>query len=433
MNSHATRPQAGDATSSILTPGPILAQQRTGPAEVRLAVQSALERLLAWSEASDPVTPDPYDVKRHTKVAQWLATRKQVTSALGLKATYAMTAIFPNVFPRLLGIERKQTSGALAWMAQGYMQVYSCTRDPKYLRQAETWLEQLLSMSLDGHNHYCWGFYSDWQTSTVLIPVNTPLLYSNYLAARAFMDHYIATGKPDSLAVVISTCVGTLKDLSNEIDDDRLFLTYSPYDTMQVFNTNALFGDFLCEVGAVCRRPDLIKSGVRMLNWVAEGIRPDGRCEYFSRVHHPHGSEVDHYHTAMTIQGLLCGCVRLDAQQWIPPLQQALKFYLTHMFDKAGRPKFTPTRTFPIDVMSCAEALMLLCKVRSSSLPLANAMGPLALERMHQVADFVCRELQSESGAFYYRLYRWRRLPLFSFRWGQGAMLRALACYINHQ
>ncbi len=393
----------------------------------------SLDRLLAWIESSPAVTPDPYDIKTHPWFARRLASRERFLSRLALKAAYVPAALFPESMPRLLGVQRKQTSNAAAWIAQGYLELFRLSKVEKHLRTAELWLNRLREMRLSAFEDYCWGFHSDWQTSTVIIPANSPVLYTNWQAGRAFLDHYEATRNEESLDTALSVCCCLLRVLNKPVDNQRhLCLTYSPHDSMQVFNTNALAGALLCRVGILAHEPHLTNCGQRMLKWVADGQRPDGSWEYFSRPFRKQGSFIDNYHTAMTLQGLLDGRDSLSQDGWTGNLEHGLRFYLEQMLDRQGRPKFTPSSTYPIDVMSCAEGLILLCKVRVSPIHLPSALRSDALERLDQLLEWVCRRFQADAGPFYYRAYPGVRLRLFSFRWGQGAMLKALASFLSN-
>lgn len=395
--------------------------------------RASLDRLLAWIQSSPAVTPDPYDIKTHPWFARRLARRTNFLSRLVLTAAYVPAALFPDAFPRFLGVQRKQTASAVAWLAHGYLELFRWSRAEEHLRTAELWLTKLREMRLPAYEDYCWGFYSDWQTSTVSIPENSPLLHTCWLAGQAYLDHHRLTGEEESLKTALSTCRGMLHVLRRPVNDQRhLCLTYSPHDSMQVHNTNALAGSLLCGVGLLAGEPEIRRCGQRILNWVADGQRPDGSWEYFSRAERPGGSSVDHYHTAMTLQGLVDGSDSLGLDSWSTHLERGLRFYQTRMFDGQGRPKFTPSNLYPIDIMSCAEGLILLCKVRAS--PACSSLGRRtdALKQLDRLTEWVCRNSQSHQGPFYYRAYPGYRLRLFSFRWGQGAMLKGLASYLNN-
>jgi hypothetical protein len=406
---------------------------QTRPQEdLPMIAMNSLNRLLAWIENSPAITPDPYDIKAHPWFARRLARRHRFLSRLALKAAYVPAALFPAMMPRLFGIKRQQTPNALAWLALGFLELYRGDHDPKHLQRAEFLLARLKEMRLKNYEEYCWGFPLDWQTATVVIPAGSPLLYTQRQIAQCFYDYYEATQNEESLRVALSTCRCAHRVLNKPINDQsHLCLTYSPYDSMQVFNTNSLAGGLHCRLGVVAQEPDLVDFGSRMLNWVADEQRSDGSWEYFSRITCPRGSAIDHYHTAMTLQGLADGVDMVGQGKWIRALERGLQFYFDRMFDGSGRPKFTPSSTYPIDVMSCAEALILLSNLRASPDSLPAALRLRVSQHLDQLAGWVCRNFQSARGPFYYRGYPGLHIRLFSFRWGQGAMMKALARFLN--
>jgi hypothetical protein len=395
-------------------------------------VRESLDRLLAWIKTAPEITPDPFDVKAHPWFARKLLTRDRFFSRLMLKAAYVPLALFPVQTRRLLRIRPQQTAGGAAWLAQGYVELFRLTNDKDDLQTAELWLKRLLDIRIPAYEKACWGLPFDWPSSATCIPANSPLLYTTWHAAQAFMDHFEVTNRRESLEIAVSALQCLLATLNKTVDEPRSFsLSYSPHDRSQVYNTNALAGGLMCKIGLLANEPDLANCGQRMLNWVADGQRPTGSWDYFSPAHSQQESTVDHYHTAMTLQGLLTGSDSLGQGRWDQDLERGLRFYFDQLFDRHGRPKFTPESTFPIDVMSVAEGVILLSRVQSCRTPFSTSLLREALDRRRELVKWACRNLQSSTGAFYWRLYPGLRIRLFSYRWGQGAMLKALACCLD--
>ncbi len=85
-----------------------------------------------------------------------------------------------------------------------------------------------------------------------------------------------------------------------------------------------------------------------------------------------------------------------------------------------------------IDIMSSAEGILLLSKVKQDQLLWINSsLRQAALEKLDGLVLWSCSNLQTGKGDFYYRIYPLGKLSLGSIRWGQGAMLKALASYLN--
>lgn len=395
--------------------------------ELTRAARNSLGRLLGWIEAAPLVTPDPIDIKGHPWFLRRLATRDRFFSRWALKMAYVAVGLFPRGTRRLLRIPQHQTCGAAAWLVRAYLELFRHTGDADHLRTAEVWLSRLKEMRLNSYEEWCWDWPFDWQ-SKLLIPAHIPFVYDSCLAGQAFLEHFLCTGEKASLEVVLSACRGILSIFNRIVDNERhLCLSYSTIDRMQVPNVNALAGGMLCQVGRIVNQPQILDGGQRMLNWLADVQLADGSWGYIL----PDEAAQDHYHAAMTLQGLLEGSDAIGQGKWIGNLERGIRFYLGKMFGPEGLPKYTPVSAYPIDAMNCAEGLILFSRLQSFD-ALPASLRAQARECYDRLLKWACRRMQSPQGDFYYFLYYpGIRLKLGSHRWGQGAMLKALACFLN--
>lgn len=396
------------------------------------AARASLNRLLSWLEAAPDVSPDPFDFKAHPWFVRKLATRRKPSSRFALQAAYAAFALAPQFMRRLLKVQKKQTAGAVAWLSQAHAELFRLTSDDIHRAAALSWLEQLKLLRAANTQEIAWGLPFDWQ-SLVLLPAQCPLLYPTWQSIRGFYDFYHLTGDSTALDICVAACHGMGRTFNRLVDSSvHLCLSYSPHDRMEVYNINALAGGICCEVGATVGDASVSDLGFRMLNWVADGQQTDGSWEYFSKVNREGPSIIDHFHTAMTLHGLLDGLHVMEERKWQSAVNLGLEFYLSRMFDKNGRPKYFHTKTFPIDIMSSAEGILLLSKVKQDQLLWINSsLRQAALEKLDGLVLWSCSNLQTGKGDFYYRIYPVAKLSLGSIRWGQGAMLKALASYLN--
>jgi len=316
-------------------------------------------------------------------------------------------------------------------MAQGFLGLYRCRRSPGELLTAESWLDQLQRLRLSGYPEYVWGLPFPWQTE-VLIPADTPLLYTTWQAARAFLEHFQLTGKPQSLAVVRSALRGILTYFRKVVDtEEEMALSYSPHDEMQVVNINAQAGGLLCRCERVNATGEWARYGSRLVNWAARMQRGDGAWEYFTRGTRPQGSSVDHFHMAMTLGGIAEAVESNPDSRWLRCLEKGTSFYLFRLFATNGKPLFTPSRTYPVDIMSCAEGILFLSRLRAFFSSYARETRETARERLDRLVSWTCQNMQDHCGAFYYRAYPIIKVRIFSHRWGQGPMLMALSSYLT--
>jgi hypothetical protein len=99
------------------------------------------------------------------------------------------------------------------------------------------------------------------------------------------------------------------------------------------------------------------------------------------------------------------------------------KFYLDHLFKDKTIPKITPRNIYPVDIHSCAEAILCNSLVREDF--------PQAKEYLQNSINWTIENMQDKSGYFYYRKLPHRTIKIPYIRWGQAWMLRALSEHIT--
>lgn len=423
-----------DGTQEINFPSPVRTTvcRHTEGSLARKIANCSLDRLLSWLETAPEVTWDPNDFKAHPWFATRLARRNQWSAKITLRTAYVGFALAPEAMRNLLGVRKVQTAGASAWLAQGYLRAFELTSDSRYLGIAENWLARLRALQIREYDSPVWGFPFDWQ-SGILIPANTPLSYTIWQAAQSYLEHNLMTGSRVSLQIALDACRGMTKILNRLVDtSEELCLSYSPYDSMEVYNTNALIGGLFIRLATICGDPLLLNDGQRMLNWVARGQQNDGTWEYLSPAFRKNASSIDHFHTAMTLQGLLSGsAVVPTSQKWDTAIERGTRIYLRRFFERDFRPRYSHANAFPVDVMSCAEGILFLKQVQSSRPVVLNPLMSEVQEALEGLVRWTCQSFQERDGCFYFLGYPGFRLRLHCHRWGQGAMLKALTTYLQ--
>jgi hypothetical protein len=246
------------------------------------------------------------------------------------------------------------------------------------------------------------------------------------------------TESRNALSHTLAICRSMLKTFNRPVDTpEELCLSYSPNDYMQVYNVNALMGGLFTQVGVKTGSPDLVSYGARLLNWVARGQQKDGRWVYFSKTFRMEFNSVDHFHTAMTLQGLLTGYQAVPKyHEWENALGRGTQFYLDRLFDSNYRPRFTDSRSYPTDIMSCAEGILFLDQLRKTmrkdpGLAVLGSSLTDVEEVLHGLVSWTVGDFQEKCGSFYFQGHPGFRVRLRSHRWGQGAMLKALAAFLE--
>jgi hypothetical protein len=428
----AAAPRSIPMMDSSLSSHPGVSQEgRPSIDPVHRVAEASLERLLGWFDRAPEISADPNDFKAGPWFASRLARKNSTLARIQLRAVYVPYGFFPRLMRRMNSIPRVQSAGAASWVARGYLELFLLMQQSASLELAGAWLRRLDGLRAGSTEAPAWGLPYDWQTD-LLIPANSPLLYTTWQGAQANFDHFRVTGDKKSLEVCIAAMRGLHKHLNQlaGIPEQTAF-SYSPFDRMEVYNTNALAGGLCCQAAAAAGDADLMAQGIRMLNWIAVGQHSDGSWEYFSRAYRGGPSAIDNFHSAMTLQGLIEGAQAARLDQWNASIRKGLRFYLDRFFDASGRPRFTPEKTYPTDVMSCAEGILIFTRILELSPPYLHDLCEEICIRLVRLVGWTCRNMQARSGHFYYQSYGWIRFSLESYRWGQGPMLKALAYYLR--
>jgi len=100
-------------------------------------------------------------------------------------------------------------------------------------------------------------------------------------------------------------------------------------------------------------------------------------------------------------------------------LNKGMHFYTQSFFREDGAAKYEPGPIYPIDIHSCAQALLTLSDFSNSDLSL-NILR-------NRVLEWTERNMQAPEGFFYYQQHRLWTNKVPYMRWAQAWMFRALA------
>lgn len=133
---------------------------------------------------------------------------------------------------------------------------------------------------------------------------------------------------------------------------------------------------------------------------------------------------VDHYHSGFEIRSLYSIWKLTDNEDVYKALKLYYKFYLKNLFTDEKTPKMTPKSKYPINIHSCAEAI--LC----TSMLIKDF--PQGKEYLINSLKWTVENMQTKEGWFIYMIrdikgLKWKiKIPYI--RWGQAWMLRGFTC-----
>ena len=376
-------------------------------------VKKSINLITKWLDKNGWAGYDPYDIKG-TKLFLLLQRNKYTNFGSNL-----ILGRFPMFSRKVFMVKKEINAKAMALFARGYLNLYKKLGQEEYLNKALFCLNWLIENSNKGYSGFCWGYPFDWQ-SRVFIPKGTPSGVVTSTAAHAFLDAYEILEDEKYLKVAKSCCNFILSDLNiDEINENRICFSYTPIDNFHVHNANLFSASTLLRTFTYINNRDYKKVGKRAINFTTSYQNEDGSWYYWAPpdelLYH-----IDNYHTGFVLECLNIARRSLgDEFEYDEELRKGLKYYASNLFLEDGTPKIRHDSIYPIDIHSCAQAIITFCEI--------SDFEARCLSMEEKVKKWTIENMQDKRGYFYYRIYKNTvdRMPYI--RWGQAWMLRGLS------
>jgi rhamnogalacturonyl hydrolase YesR len=385
-------------------------------------IKDAFNKLDSWVMKNGWQGYDPYDIKG-TKLFLPLQKNKY--------ATFGSTLLlnrFPMLFRKVFRVKKAINAKAMALFARGYLNCYkkhffkkeSFSKE-KFLEKAVFCLNWLIENPSKDYTGFCWGYPFDWQ-SRVFIPKGTPSGVVTSTAAHAFLDAYEIMKDDKYLNIAKSCCDFILNDLNaDEVEEDKICFSYTPIDNYHVHNASLFSASTLLRTFTYIKNEEYKDMGLKAINFTVSYQNEDGSWYYWA----PPDKlifNIDNYHTGFVLECLNICRRALKGEfefEYERELRRGLEFYANNLFLDDGTPKLTNESVYPVDIHSCAQAIITFCELAD--------FEPKYLRLAEKVAEWSIKNMQDEEGFFYYRIYKnyVDRMPYI--RWGQAWMLRGLS------
>jgi hypothetical protein len=398
----------------------------------RQRAREALFRLEELMADSRYIGFDPYDIKG-SHLFMWALSipRKPFYRNIQRKLILAPLIIIESYFPRisrwLFGIKPKRNAKGISLIAKGYLNLFRLTSDPKWKAKANDLLDWLLANKSPRYLHTCWGYPFDWD-SGVVIPAFTPASVVSAAAFDAFWEAWLITKEARYLDVCAGICHFFVKDLNiTKLDEHTICFSYTPLDTFQVHNTNLLVADCLLRAGMATNEATFISLGKKAANFALTEQNSDGSIFYYGKAQdYINPGRVDHYHSGFEMRCLHSLWNTTQDEVYRDALMRYFDFYQRNFVKKVDSgvlPYMYPSVYYPVNIHSCAEAILLNAKLAkefdSARILLGQYVSPI-LELM-----------KTEKGWFKYMIRKIGPFEVHSsipyMRWGQAWMFLALS------
>jgi hypothetical protein len=389
-------------------------------------IMKAAQDLDIWIRENGLAGWDPYDIKDNIiKYRDGRNHYKRINKLIKI-ILLELTELFPMTARKLLSVKPKINAKAVGLFLASYTNMYQITKVKKYLIMAQDCVDWLIQNRNKNYSGYSWGYPFDWQ-SICYFPKNTPSSVVTATVGDGFNLLYKITNDRRLLEVCKGICSFFMENLRvTHSSHEELCYSYTPIDDYQVHNANLFIGEYLVRIGKEINDSSFIKRGICCGKFALKEQQPEGYLPYWGLTQtRSHGSgkmQTDHYHSGFEIRMLY----KLWKHTGIEAFQSAYKkyyiWYLKNMFVSGYIPKMTSKAFYPVNIHSCAEAL--LCQ---------STLLQDHPERMSDIirsANWVLNKMEYASGRYAYLIKKYPvigelRINITMIRWGQAWMLRA--------
>jgi hypothetical protein len=369
----------------------------------------SLDRVQQWVERHNYRAYEPFD-----GLSSWarpLTFGNLFTQRL-LQQTIRQSPI--NLRP-LLGVRPKDSTKGQGYMAWGYLLLYRATAEEAYLEKAQRCLLWLDQNKVSRFRQHSWSNSFDYASRNGYYSKDDPIIVWTALIGHAFLEGYELTRDQKFLQVADSACRWIL-GLPREKTERGDCLSYLPERQTSVHNANMLGAGLLARTAAQTGDEEFQRVARSAMEYSCTRQRSDGSWWYAES---PDNHWIDNFHTGYNLDGLRYYIDYTGDEEFRPNLIKGLEYFKSHFFEPSGRPKYYHSRTYPVDIQCCSQAI--------DTLAWFSNLDPECLALSRKVAAWTIRNMQDRDGHFYYRQYPFIKAKAPMLHWGQATMFKALS------
>jgi len=326
---------------------------------------------------------------------------------------------FSHLLRKSYKIEKKSYVQARALIARGYLKLYK-TGYKDYLNRAEEIFDWILSKRTSGFKYYCWGQPYDWFSGKV-IPAHTPRTTVTSQMGHAFLDLYEVTRQESQLETAKNIAFFFIHEMKRSYDKkDKLCFSYTTIDNHKTHNTNMMAASFFTRLGVLTNEKEFLDVAEKLNAFSMDEQNNDGSWFYYL-YDDGRPSKIDNYHTGYILESLSIQKRYLKEDfNYQKEFEKGIKYYVENLFEDNIIPKLTNNKIYPIDIQSCAQAILTYSSIHEA----IERYGDRAIA----ILNFTIENFYDHQGYFYYRVYRSNKVDKTPYiRWGDSWMFYAIS------
>ncbi|MBV9105506.1 MAG: hypothetical protein JO313_05730 [Verrucomicrobia bacterium] len=373
--------------------------------------------MIEYCRTSDWAGHDPYDALNSELIG---AFRILDSRFLRLALTQLLKRS-PVDLRHLLRVPKMQNPKALGLFLASMVKLrrVGFLADDELAKQIVMRLADLRSA---GSEHWCWGYCFPWQTRTRVVPRGAPNLICTTFVATALLDAYEALRAPSCLQMAVSAAEYILDELYWTEGEVAGFSYPLPSMHQQIHNANFLAAALFCRITATAGEKKFLEPALRAARFSASKQRDDGSWRYGEM---PNQNWIDNFHTGYNLCALRSIARYSGESEFESNIRAGFEFYRKHFFRDDGAPRYFHNRTYPLDVHSAAQSIIVLLAFRD----IDQDNATLA----HSVLHWTMSHLWDKRGFFYYQKLPFCTIRTSYMRWSQAWMLLALSTLLEEE
>ena len=325
-----------------------------------------------------------------------------------------------------LGIKKGVDVKGIGLFASAFLKLYKSTTDREFLNEARFCLDFLKNKSLKGiYLDHCWsGHYFKHQSVTNVLTAETPDIISTVTCALAFLEDHKITGAEESLEIAKSSAnfiIDTLYVNNNGKTFFRYALLSEP--NWIVYNASAVAVMLLSNLNKYIKNNKNLEISKRIMDYIISKQKSNGAW-HFSEINGKERMQID-FHQGFILDGLydFIKYTKPNEEKYMKALLKGAEFYKNEQFLPDGRCKYRWPKLYPIDIHNQAQGIITFSKL--------SEIKPEYLEFAKTITKWTIKNMQDESGYFYYQKHRFYMNKIPYMRWGQAWMMLALASLVE--
>jgi hypothetical protein len=274
-----------------------------------------------------------------------------------------------------------------------------------------------------------WGYPFDWQSRTFFLPRNTPTVVVTSFIGLGLLQQLKLDVVPDWFPAerYLSEIANFIRSLNRYEDSRGICLSYSLCDTSRIYNASLLGASYLSNFGAysVDDADSKLIDGIVSLALSAQDS--SGAWKYGEDSNQ---GWVDHFHTGFVLDSLHRINQNKEDEKTEKALRAGTEFYIDNFFENGRIPKMYPGKLYPVDIHSCAQALITLAWVIKATNEKKDRK---------RISDLIKKVLSwtldnmwdMDKNYFYHRKYKFFTNKINYLRWNQAWMIYGLVSVLK--